>query len=215
MSWLIRMTFGVAAHFVLENGWLVTNFFGLIVLLSIYVMAHVTAALMSFQMISLVPHHLPKLIGFSSANRVDMDEFSKAAAWVGTRGALSEVDNSTRASLSRQSPNNLVGSPSRPSLSAPPKALTGPAKGLLEQRDRECRFYSECFDGYVSTALFLIGELRWPTMTTAAVEPAESFGTKWAARRELHPCAETRKSRRPDTGTPASVLSILKTIRFS
>jgi len=33
-----------------------------------------------------------------------MDEFSKAAAWVGTRGALSEVDNSTRASLSRQSP---------------------------------------------------------------------------------------------------------------
>jgi conjugal transfer/type IV secretion protein DotA/TraY len=129
MSWLIRMTFGVAAHFVLENGWLVTNFFGLIVLLSIYVMAHVTAALMSFQMISLVPHHLPKLIGFSSANRVDMDEFSKAAAWVGTRGALSEVDNSTRASLSRQSPNNLVGSPSRPSLSAPPKALTGPAKG--------------------------------------------------------------------------------------
>jgi len=128
MSWLIRMTFGVAAHFVLENGWLVTNFFGLIVLLSIYVMAHVTAALMSFQMISLVPHHLPKLIGFSSANRVDMDEFSKAAAWVGTRGALSEVDNSTRASLSRQSPNNLVGSPSRPSVSAPPKALTGPAK---------------------------------------------------------------------------------------
>jgi conjugal transfer/type IV secretion protein DotA/TraY len=129
MSWLIRMTFGVAAHFVLENGWLVTNFFGLVVLLSIYVMTHVVAALMSFQMISLVPHHLPKLIGFASANRVDMDQFSRDAALVGVGGTLKNLDQAAKSTLPRQSLNNQVGSSSRPALPAPSKGLPGPSTG--------------------------------------------------------------------------------------
>jgi hypothetical protein len=129
MSWLIRMTFGVAAHFVLENGWLVTNFFGLVVLLSIYVMTHVVAALMSFQMISLVPHHLPKLIGFASANRIDMDQFSRDAALVGVGGTLQRLDQAAQSTLPEQSLNNRVGSPSRPALPAPPKGLPGPSTG--------------------------------------------------------------------------------------
>jgi hypothetical protein len=47
---------------------------------------------MSFQLISLIPHHLPKLIGFSSANRVDMDQFQRDAAYVGTGAALSTIE---------------------------------------------------------------------------------------------------------------------------
>ena len=81
MSWLIRQTFGIAVGFVMQNGWLVTNLIGLGVMVSIFVMTHVVAALMSFRMVALLPHHLPRLIGFSSANRVDMDDFQQRATW--------------------------------------------------------------------------------------------------------------------------------------
>ena len=37
-SWLIRMSFGIAAAFVLGDGWIVTNWLGLFVLLSIFVL---------------------------------------------------------------------------------------------------------------------------------------------------------------------------------
>jgi hypothetical protein len=106
------MSFGVDAGFVLANGWLVANFLGIFVLLSIYVMTHVVAALMSFRMISLVPHHLPKLIGFSATNRVDTDQFSSDAALVGVGGALNKVNNSVQPNagrLSGHNPNSQVG----------------------------------------------------------------------------------------------------------
>ena len=82
MSWLIRESFGIAAGFVLQNGWLVSNLIGITVLLDIFVMTHVVAALMSFRMVALLPHHLPRLVGFTAANRVDMEDFSQRAAWV-------------------------------------------------------------------------------------------------------------------------------------
>jgi len=95
MSWLIRQTFGIAAGFALQNGWLVTNILGMGVLLTIFVMLHVVAALMSFRMIALLPHHLPRLIGFSFANRVDADDFMQRAAWapggIATGGAQKAI----------------------------------------------------------------------------------------------------------------------------
>ena len=90
MSWLIRQSFGIAVGFVLQNGWIVTNFIGLVVLLSIFVMTHVVAALASFRMVTLLPHHLPRLIGFTSANRVDMDAFQQQAAW-GVGGSIAQT----------------------------------------------------------------------------------------------------------------------------
>ena len=60
MSWLIRESFGIAAGFVLQNGWLVSNLIGITVLLTIFAMTHVVAALMSFRMVALLPHHLPR-----------------------------------------------------------------------------------------------------------------------------------------------------------
>jgi hypothetical protein len=92
ISFLIRQTFGLAAGFVLEHGWIVTNVLGVIVLLSIFVMTHVVAALMSFRMISLVPHHVPRLLGFHGAGRIDMDQFSRDAATVGVGGTLAKID---------------------------------------------------------------------------------------------------------------------------
>ena len=93
ISWLIRMSFGIAAAFVLGDGWLVTNWLGLFVLLSIFVLSHVVAAIASFRMITLIPHHIPRMIGFSSANRVDMDEFSQGAALIGTQKALTTLSD--------------------------------------------------------------------------------------------------------------------------
>ena len=81
MSWLIRESFGIAAGFVLQNGWIVTNWIGTVVLLNIFVMTQVTAALMSFRMVALLPHHLPRLIGFTAANRVDHEAFYQQAGW--------------------------------------------------------------------------------------------------------------------------------------
>lgn len=80
MSYLIRQTFGIAAGFALSNGWVVTNFIGVAVLLNIFVMTHITAALMSFRLVALMPHHLPRLLGFSPANRVDTEAFYSQAA---------------------------------------------------------------------------------------------------------------------------------------
>jgi hypothetical protein len=91
-SWLIRMSFGIAAAFVLGDGWIVTNWLGLFVLLSIFVLAHVVAATASFRMITLIPHHVPRMIGFSSGSRVDSDEFAQAVGLIGTQKALMTIE---------------------------------------------------------------------------------------------------------------------------
>jgi hypothetical protein len=86
------MSFGIAAAFVLGDGWIVTNWLGLFVLLSIFVLAHVVAATASFRMITLIPHHVPRMIGFSSGSRVDSDEFAQAVGLIGTQKALMTID---------------------------------------------------------------------------------------------------------------------------
>ncbi|MCG7355001.1 hypothetical protein MHL32_25540, partial [Roseomonas mucosa] len=96
------LSFGVAAGFVLGNGWVVTNVLGVVVLLCVFVMAHVVLALMSFRMISLVPHHIPRLIGFTPANRVDMDGFSRDAALVGAAGALERIQGAVTPRVGKQ-----------------------------------------------------------------------------------------------------------------
>jgi len=51
------------------------------------------AAIASFRMITLIPHHIPRMIGFSSANRVDIDEFAQGAGFIGTQKALTTVSD--------------------------------------------------------------------------------------------------------------------------
>lgn len=124
VSWLIRATFGVAITFVLAKGWFVTNLIGLVVLLNVFVLMHVVVALKAFGLISLIPHHVPKMIGFSPANRVDMDEFAKAAAWSGADAALAKIDEAAHGTLRApgQSSGEGVKSP-RGALPAPRKQI--------------------------------------------------------------------------------------------
>ena len=88
MSWLMMQGFGIAASFALSNGWFVTNMLGVVVLLCMFVLMHITLALVAFRLISLVPHHVVKLIGVAPANRVDMDQFGRDVGVVGTAGAM-------------------------------------------------------------------------------------------------------------------------------
>jgi hypothetical protein len=122
MSWLIRMSFGIAAAFALGDGWIVTNWLGMFVLLSIFVLAHVMAAITSFRMIALVPHHIPRLIGFSAANRVDMDDFAQGAALIGTQKALTTISSSV-------DPKRLASGTNSGAGQSGQRLLVAPAKG--------------------------------------------------------------------------------------
>ena len=117
-SWLIRMSFGIAAGFVLQNGWLVTNVIGVIVLLSIFVTIHIVAALQSFRMISLIPHHLPRLIGFVSGGRVDMEQYARDAALIGVGGTMNQIR--------RGAEGAAAGAGATGQLQAPVRRLAGP-----------------------------------------------------------------------------------------
>lgn len=100
VSWLIRQSFGIAANFALAGGNVVTNFLGLIVLLNVFVTTQIAVAFMSFRMIALLPHHLPRLLGFSAASRVDMEGFAeKAAIGAGGLAAAQTSKNIQRGAL--------------------------------------------------------------------------------------------------------------------
>ncbi len=99
MSWLMMQGFGIAAGFALSNGWFVTNMLGVIVLVCMFVLMHITLVLVSFRLISVVPHQVVKLIGVQPANRVDMDQFGKDVGVIGTAGAMKAIQGGANAAL--------------------------------------------------------------------------------------------------------------------
>ena len=98
-SWLLLQGFGIAAGFALSSGWFVTNLLGLIVLTSMFVLMEITLALLSFRMISVVPHHVVKLIGFQPANRTDIDRFSQDVGAVGLANTLGRIEQGRGAAI--------------------------------------------------------------------------------------------------------------------
>ena len=127
MSWLMLQGFGIAAGFALSNGWFVTNLLGLIILLCMFVLMEITLALLSFRMISLVPHHVVRLIGVASANRVDMDGFSQDVGMAGMGATLTSIRGGANGMLEtarnagnsrRMLANNGGGAPGNPDKSA-------------------------------------------------------------------------------------------------
>ena len=56
-----------------------------------FVLMEVTFALVSFRLISLVPHHVIKMIGFQPANRLDIERFSQDVGTVGMGVALNKI----------------------------------------------------------------------------------------------------------------------------
>src|ERR1700722_11919127 len=132
-SWLIRMSFGIAAAFVLGDGWIVTNWLGLFVLLSIFVLAHVVAATASFRMITLIPHHVPRMIGFSSGSRVDSDEVAQAVGLIGTQKALDRIDKNLHQRQLPPQSNKSGGHAAQKPIGAAKRKKTTPAVDTTTQ----------------------------------------------------------------------------------
>ncbi len=57
---------------------------------------HLTLALVSFRLISVVPHQVVKLIGVQPANRVDMDQFGKDVGLVGMGATMRGIEGGAR-----------------------------------------------------------------------------------------------------------------------
>jgi hypothetical protein len=88
-------------------------------------------------MISLVPHHVPRLLGFHGAGRVDMDQFSKDAALLGVGGTLSTIHRGLQdGAVAAGSIETGDRRPSAPTaaLAAPPgeKPSTNPSTGGMD-----------------------------------------------------------------------------------
>ena len=111
MCSLMLQGFGIASGFVLSNGWLVTNLLGIIVLLCMFVLMTMTLALVSFRMISLVPHHVIKMLPFvQPANRLDIERFSQDVGAVGMAGTLNSVKSGRDAMLQAAQASERIGS---------------------------------------------------------------------------------------------------------
>jgi len=121
------MSFGIAAAFVLGDGWIVTNWLGLFVLLSIFVLAHVVAATASFRMITLIPHHVPRMIGFSSGSRVDSDEFAQAVGLIGTQKALGTIERNLQPKRLTSQSENSGGQGGQKAIEASGNKLNSPS----------------------------------------------------------------------------------------
>ncbi|MDD2859461.1 MAG: DotA/TraY family protein [Acidiphilium sp.] len=92
MSWLTFETFNLGADFVFQQGYVLTNILGVIVLLAMLVVIEMTWAVMGFRMISQVPYQVIKWVGFAPASRVDMEQFALATTTQGTRGTVGEIN---------------------------------------------------------------------------------------------------------------------------
>jgi hypothetical protein len=89
----------------------------------------VIAALMSFRMVALLPHHLPRLVGFTAANRVDMEDFFQRAAWAPSEVLASSTTRAIKEGASQfgQGPRSLPRGATR-YISGPTKASDDAAR---------------------------------------------------------------------------------------
>jgi len=106
VCYLMHMTFGIAAGFVISRGWFITNLLGLVVLLALYVMVHITLALVSFRLIAILPDRVPAMIGFGMDGRIDVDTFARDAAVVGMGASLKSIETSLQTMVPKPQQGN-------------------------------------------------------------------------------------------------------------
>lgn len=109
MSWIIMKSFVIACGFVFDNGYLVDNFIGILVLMGLYVTLEMTTATLSFRLISTLPHHLPDMVGFRSIGRVDADAFVQNSQDPVKKG-VDTASEATKSVVKNTSDNSSQGS---------------------------------------------------------------------------------------------------------
>ena len=127
--WLLQMCFGVAAGFVLMNGWLVTNIIGVVVMMVAFVGCHVVMTTQCFRLISIIPHHALRILGFEGSNRVDSDSVTRELGVAGLAGTLQATQTSLTAAVNAIQQQSARGgaAPAQRVLSGPMDATTDAA----------------------------------------------------------------------------------------
>ncbi|WP_324504053.1 DotA/TraY family protein [Acidiphilium rubrum] len=93
-SWLIFNLFTLAADFVFNQGNVVTNFFGLMIMVSMMVIMLTTLAILSFRMISMVTN-IMRWGNLEPADRVDGMQFAREATFGGAADATRWIAKTT------------------------------------------------------------------------------------------------------------------------
>jgi conjugal transfer/type IV secretion protein DotA/TraY len=90
-TWLATLMFYITSGFVMGGGNLASNFLGLLALLSLFVLLIIAIAVISFQLITIVPQKAQELLGMISANTFDASSLGHDIALKRTTGALQNI----------------------------------------------------------------------------------------------------------------------------
>ena len=92
---LLNIGFYTAASFTLQQGWLVANLFGVIVLLCMYVLTLTVGEIQCFRLLSALPTRAAEWIGIDATERVDSHALTQAATMVGMASVIDELNKGT------------------------------------------------------------------------------------------------------------------------
>ncbi|MFC0512059.1 MULTISPECIES: DotA/TraY family protein [Asaia] len=127
VSWLLLKTFTIAAAFVFDAGYLVTNLIGVIVLTSLFVSAEIAWAGVCFRMINIIPHHVVALANMTSIGRLNSDEITGKTSIEGQRDIAKKSGE-----LARDMAHGLGGEKGEKQIdSHKPQELDSTTKALL------------------------------------------------------------------------------------
>jgi conjugal transfer/type IV secretion protein DotA/TraY len=108
-SWLLMKSFTVATGFLFDQGYLLDNLIGVVVMLCMFVTMEITLAVTSFRLISTLPHHVVEWVGMATAGRTNSDAFADATTGRGMGDARHKT-----AELARNAVQSLGGPRSSP-----------------------------------------------------------------------------------------------------
>jgi conjugal transfer/type IV secretion protein DotA/TraY len=131
MSWLTFETFSLAGDFVLQQGYILTNLFGIIILVCMLVVLEMAWAVMAFKLIAQIPYQVIQWVGMKPASRVDMENFALSTTTQGSKAVLNAVEEGYRGIVTEAAAGRIgYGGPGDGGGSGyDPPRLTGPGGG--------------------------------------------------------------------------------------
>jgi hypothetical protein len=131
MSWLTFETFSLAGDFVLQQGYILTNLFGVIILVCMLVVLEMAWAVMAFKLIAQIPYQVIQWVGMKPASRVDMENFALSTTTQGSKAVLNAVEEGYRGIVTEAAAGRIgYGGPGDGGGSGyDPPRLTGPGGG--------------------------------------------------------------------------------------
>lgn len=136
---LWQMLFSIAAGAALSQGWLVSNLVCVIIMICMYVLAHITMAVMSFRLIQLVPQHVPSWLGLDAVDRFDTHQLAQDIGLIGLARSMEKTQtllqsgitsistqNSQNGLLQGQAPPRAIGMDRNVAMASEPRPPRNP-----------------------------------------------------------------------------------------